>query len=450
MTEKQTTLPVIPAAKRHIPRLSTLGFLRQLPSAVRDPLAFLQTAAQTHGDICRLVGKIYLLNHPDYIEQVLVSTNRGFIKGINQPGKKPRTFAGNGLVVSEGEMWLRQRRLLQPAFHRQRVASYATTMLDYTEQMLERWQTGQIYELQPEMAVLTLKIVGKTLFNADMSGETDTIGRLLTSFAANPATSFSLSAKKRRQTKQAQQDFDKALYSLIAERRTKDDDNGDLLSLLLALHDTDNSRMSDAQIRDELITMITAGHETTALTLDWLFYLLGQHEAVREKLLAELNRVLGERSPTLSDLPALAYADAIIKEALRLYPPTWGLARRVTKAVQIGDYSFKEGSFVVISPWLMHRDPRYFERPTEFLPERWLPDATGTTLDKKLPKYAYFPFGGGPRVCIGQPFAQLELLLVLVAVVRRYKLELVGDFGALKPKAGVTLRPDRPLTVRVI
>jgi cytochrome P450 len=451
MSEKQilpeATRPLASVAKRSIPGVGLVGFVRQLPDAARDPLTFLQTAHARHGDFCRLVGNIYLVSHPDYIEQVLVSTNRGFIKGINKPGAKPRTFAGNGLVVSEGDFWLRQRRMLQPAFHRQRIAGYAGTMVDYTAKMLNEWQPGETYNLQEQMANLTLQIVGKTLFDADMCNEAETLGRLLAGFAANPVTGFSLSSKKRKQSKQAQADFDAALYRLIAERRTSGDDNGDLLSMLLTLRDDDNSALNDTQIRDELITMITAGHETTALALTWIFYLLGQNEAVRRKLTEEINSVLGDRSPELSDLSRLVYADAVIKEGLRLYPPTWGLARRVTKAVQVGEYSLKKGSFVVVSPWLMHRSARYFERPAEFCPERWLPDAPGVTLEKKLPKYAYFPFGGGPRVCIGQSFAQLEMLLVLVLVARRYRLEPVRDFASVRPKAGVTLRPDRSIFV---
>lgn len=435
MSQKQVLVSRPARQKTRPPGISLTSFLLNLPEAIRDPLVFLQNLSKKHGSITRIGNLIYILNEPEYTEQVLVGTNRGFIKGINQSSDKPRTAAGNGLVVSEGDYWLRQRRLAQPAFHQRRIAEYAATMVNYTQTLIKSWQVGQIYELQKEFSQLTLNIAGKTLFNTDMTDQADVVARLLVTFANNPVIPSPFPTKKQKQIKKAQQELDEVLYKLIAERRASGDDKGDLLSMFLAARDENNEQMNDRQIRDELITMIIAGHETTALTLTWLFYLLATHPGVTEQLQTELSTVLAGKAPTVSDLPNLRYCNAIVKETLRLYPAAWGLARRLTASAEIGGYLIKKGKTVVLSPWLTQREERYFSQPERFQPERWL-----TNLEKQLPKYAYFPFGGGPRVCIGQSFAQMELMVVLATIGQQCRLELVPN-QLIKAKAGVTLRP---------
>lgn len=423
-----------------------LNLLRNLPGMVRDPLGFLEAQAHQHGDMVNLLGKkIYLVNHPDLIEAVLVGTNRAFIKGINtgSPDKAP-TLAGNGLVVSEGAYWLRQRRLAQPAFRRECIAGYGSAMVDYTSQMLDGWQDGQTREIHQDMMRVTLEIVAHCLFNADLRDEVDAIGELLAvamDALVDPALMLPFPSKRKKQAEQNLARLDKAIYRLIEQREASQEDVGDLLSMLLAARDEDGSHMTPKQVRDELITMIIAGHETTAVSLTWAWWLLAQHPAVEEQLAAEVNSVLAGRVPLLSDLAALPYTDAVIKETMRLYPPVWAMARLVTQDTELAGLRLKKGARVVTSQWVMHRDPRYWEAPAEFRPARWL-----NGLEKQLPRYAYFPFGGGPRVCIGQSFAQMEAVLMLATIAQRYRLTL-AEGQTVRPRVGVTLRPKGGLRV---
>jgi cytochrome P450 len=417
----------------------------------RDPLTFLSNAAREYGDIVGLRFlhfRTYLVSHPGYIEDVLVNHPRKFVKGrVLQANKR---LFGNGLLTSEGDFWLRQRRLAQPAFHRTRIGSYADTMVRYTEQMLEQWSDGEARDAHQEMMQLTLQIVGKTLFDADVAGDAQEIGRTITllldfssDFRRLIFTPKWLPTPRNIQTTLAIRRLDKIVYRMIAERRTSGRDAGDLLSMLLAAQDEDGSRMDDKQLRDEALTLFLAGYETTANLLAWTWWLLATHPEVEKKLHQELHAILAGRSPTMDDLPRLRYAEHILTESLRLYPPAWGMARLAVEDHEIAGYPVPAGTGVAIAQWVVQRDPRWYDAPDEFRPERWEGD-----LQKRLPRFAYFPFGGGPRQCIGNLFALMEATLVLTTVAQRFRLMMRPD-AQIVPLASITLRPKNGVPIRL-
>jgi cytochrome P450 len=408
-----------------------------------DPLKYFTGLMREYGDLVSLRVlnfRILLLNHPDHIEDVLVNHPRKFIRGRVLLANK-RVF-GRGLLTSDGDFWLRQRRLAQPAFHRARIAGYASTMVEYTERLLHEWQDGEERDIHAEMMRLTLQIVGKTLFDADVERDAQDIGKsmeLLLELSANfrrtifiphwvpTPTNFRLERAIRQ--------IEKVLYRMIAEKRASSRDSGDLLSMLLAAQDEDGSRMTDQQLRDEAITLFLAGHETTANTLSWTWWLLAQSPAVEAKLHAELRTVLAGRAPSLDDLPKLVYTNHIITESMRLYPPAWGTARTAIEDHEIAGYAIPKGSGVSFAQWSVHRDARWYDAPDEFRPERWEGD-----LLKRNPKFAYFPFGGGPRQCIGNTFALMETALTLATIAQQYRFRLVPGHPVV-PLASITLRP---------
>jgi len=408
-----------------------------------DPLKYFTGLMREYGDLVSLRVlnfRILLLNHPDHIEDVLVNHPRKFIRGRVLLANK-RVF-GRGLLTSDGDFWLRQRRLAQPAFHRARIAGYASTMVEYTERLLHEWQDGEERDIHAEMMRLTLQIVGKTLFDADVERDAQDIGKsmeLLLELSANfrrtifiphwvpTPTNFRLERAIRQ--------IEKVLYRMIAEKRASGRDSGDLLSMLLAAQDEDGSRMTDQQLRDEAITLFLAGHETTANTLSWTWRLLAQSPAVEAKLHAELRTVLAGRAPSLDDLPKLVYTNHIITESMRLYPPAWGTARTAIEDHEIAGYAIPKGSGVSFAQWSVHRDARWYDAPDEFRPERWEGD-----LLKRNPKFAYFPFGGGPRQCIGNTFALMETALTLATIAQQYRFRLVPGHPVV-PLASITLRP---------
>lgn len=417
----------------------------------RDPLNFLAAAAREYGDIVGLRFlhfRTYLIVHPDYIEDVLVHHPRKFVKGrVLQANKR---IFGNGLLTSEGDFWLRQRRLAQPAFHRAHIAAYANTMVEYAERMVAAWQDGEERDAHQEMMQLTLQIVGKTLFDADVSSDAHEIGKTITllldfssDFRRLIFTPKWLPTPRNIQTTLAIRRLNKIVYRMIAERRASGRDAGDLLSMLLAARDEDGSQMDDRQLRDETLTLFLAGYETTANLLAWTWWLLATHPSVEKKLQAELDAVLGGRAPTMDDLPRLVYAGQVITESLRLYPPAWGMARLAIADHEIAGYQVPAGTGLAIAQWITQRDPRWFEAPEEFLPERWAGD-----LQKRLPRFAYFPFGGGPRQCIGNMFALMEGTLVLAAVAQKFRLILMPD-AQIVPMASITLRPKNGVPVRL-
>jgi cytochrome P450 len=357
---------------------------------------------------------------------------------------------GNGLLTSEGDFWLRQRRLAQPAFHRTRIASYGDTMVRYTEQMLEHWSHGQEVDAHQEMMQLTLNIVGKTLFDAEVAGDAREIGKTITmlldfssDFRRLIFTPKWLPTPRNIQTTLAIRRLNKIVFRMIAQRRASGRDAGDLLSMLLAARDDDGSQMDDRQLRDETLTLFLAGYETTANLLAWTWWLLATHPEVELKLHVELDRLLAGRPPAMDDLPRLRYAEHVLTESLRLYPPAWGMARLAIEDHEIAGYPVPAGTGVAIAQWVVQRDPRWYEAPDEFRPERWKGD-----LQKRLPRFAYFPFGGGPRQCIGNMFALMEATLVLATVAQHFRLRMMPGQEVV-PLASITLRPKNGVAMRL-
>src|SRR5437667_2001417 len=408
----------------------------------QSPLEMFTELAR-YGDIVgiRVVNfRNIFVNHPDLIEEVLVGHPRRYVKG--RVLRANRHVFGDGLLTSEGDFWLRQRRLAQPAFHRARIASYAETMVRYAERMLETWRDGEERDIHQEMTRLTLQIVAKTLFDADVENDAREVGRALqvvmdlnSNFRRLVMTPPWLPTRHNVRAFFAVRRLNKIIYRIIAERRASGRDTGDLLSMLLAAQDEDGSQMTDQQLRDEVITLFLAGHETTAIALSWTCWLLAQHPRAEAKLQSELNAVLGGRAPNVADLPRLSYLDRVLTESMRLYPPAWGMARLALDDVEIGGYHIPKGSGVSLAQWVVHRDPRWYDNPEEFRPERW-----ETDLVKRLPRFAYFPFGGGPRLCIGNNFALMEAALLLATIAQRFGLRIVPGHPVV-PLPSITLRP---------
>ena len=422
-----------------------------LSEYVPDQLGFLSRAAKQYGDVVRLRFlnvPLYLLSHPDHVEYVLVRNNRNFIK--DRAERSGLRFLGQGLLTNEGEPWRRQRRLAQPAFHRQRISAYGRAMVESAEKMLDAsWRDGETRGIQEEMSRLTLEIVSNTLFGAAITDELEeevgeSLGVVMERFTGGILFKVpeAIPTPANLRFRRAIRRLEEIIYGIIQERRrSPDGDAGDLLSMLLAARDEETGEgMSDKQLRDEVLTIFLAGHETTALNLSWTWHLLAGHPEIEEKLHEELRETLGGRAPEMSDLPKLRYADAVVKESTRLYPPVWGFGREALQDCEIGGFHVPRGTQVVMSQWIMHRDARYFPSPESFRPERWLDGSTDG-----LPKYAYFPFGGGPRLCIGQSFAKMEAVLLLATIARRFSLRHAPGQETVKPLPSLTLRPGNGL-----
>jgi cytochrome P450 len=409
----------------------------------RDPLGFLTRTARTKGDVARIrFGPVeyYLLFHPADVEYVLRGNHRNFIK--DRGTRMLSAVLGQGLVTSAGELWRRNRQLIQPAFQRDQVESYAAVMVGYTQRLLQEWQPGQTRDVHADLMRLTLEIVGQTLFSASVSGQAGEVGRAMETvmrFWAGPAAVFSwwqrLPTPGNFRFRQAQRRLDEIFLSAIAQRRSGGPGREDLLSRLLHARDEEGGRMSDQQLRDELITLFLAGHETTAVALTFCLYLLSEHPEVEARLATELDEVLAGAPPTVAHLPRLRYTEWVVKEALRLYPPVPSIGREALADCEIGGYAVPKGTQVSLVQWVTHRDRRWFDDPLTFRPGRWDND-----LSRRLPRCAYFPFGDGPRVCIGTHFALMEAVLILATVASRFRLELApGQKLVLLPS--ITIRP---------
>lgn len=418
----------------------------------RDPLGFLSRCAREYGDVVRLNfpgPPAYLLSNPEHIEQVLVGNNRNFIKDRVTWGEL--SILGDGLLTSDGDFWRRQRRLAQPAFHRERIANYAETMVAYTERMLEGWRNGERRDTHHDMMRLTLEIVAKTLVDADIADEAEDVGEALGAVMAHFSDQGSgvflrmlpdsIPTPSNLRYRRAQRQLEEFIYGIIDERRKSGRDTGDLLSMLLHARDEDGGRMSDEQLRDEVMTVIMAGHETTDIALSWTWRLLALHPEVEKKLHAELAEQLDGNAPTMGDLPHLPYTDAVLKESMRLYPPAWAIGREAIEDCEIGGYHVSAETQLFISQYVVHRLPHTFEDPENFDPDRWT-----NGLEKRIPKYAYFPFGGGPRLCIGQSFAKMEAALLLATIAQRFRLKLSGE-QRTTPQPSITLRPKNGVQV---
>jgi cytochrome P450 len=423
--------------------------LRNLLAIRGDRVSFLSKLKADHGDVvCFHIATqaVWLLSHPEHIRDVLVVNQKKFMKGRGIQMMKQ--LLGEGLLTSEGEFHLRQRRMVQPAFHRQRVASYATSMVEDARRMRERWAAlpaGAELEMSQEMMRLTLVIAGRTLFDADVEEDASEVGQALTDLMAiaeripNPLAGVLalLPLPSNRRFEKARQRLDDIIYGIIRERRASNVDRGDFLSMLLMAQDEEGGTgsMTDSQVRDEALTIFLAGHETTATALTWTWYLLSQHPEAEAKLHAELDEVLRGRLPTFEDLPKLRYAEMVFAEAMRLYPPVWIIGRRALVDHEIDGYQIKAGDLTLHSQYLVHHDPRWFPEPDKFIPERWTPE-----LKEARPKFSYFPFGGGTRTCIGEAFAWMEASLVIATLAQQWKPRLVQGH-LVEPRALITLRP---------
>jgi cytochrome P450 len=404
---------------------------------------FFLDLARTYGPVSSFrVGRwrLFLVSDPELIQQVLVTDARFYIKHFGARTFKP--VLGNGLVTSEGDFWLAQRRLLQPAFLKAQVLSYAPTMAELTTQMLEQWAPGRQVNLELEFSTLTSAIALKTLFGLEEHGDRQKIDQSLTVAFDLMAAGLDMPIQVPRwlptprnfRLRRAVAEVKKVIDGFIAEKKMQPPGN-DLLSTMLAAQHEDGTRMSDQQLRDEAMTLYLAGHETTALTLTWTWYLLSQHPAVEKKLVDEWRRVLAGRAPRADDLPALPYTSAVISESMRLYPPVYVIGREATTELEIGGYRVKPGYTVLMSQWVNHRDPKYFPDPETFMPERWL-----NGLATRLPKFAYYPFGGGQRLCIGSHFALMEAAIILATIGQRYKFTLAPE-AEIDIKPQITLLP---------
>ena len=413
----------------------------------RRPLSFLPSLKETYGDIAMFrIGRqpIVLASHPDQIRDVLVTHARNFHKGRGL--ERAKMLLGEGLLTSEDEFHLRQRRLAQPAFHRARINAYGDIMATYAERRADHWHDGDVLEVNHEMAAYTLAVVGKTLFDADIESEAHEIGEALA--AAIAAFNYTvlpmapllmhLPIPMARRYKRGRQRLDATIFRLIAERRASGEDNGDLLSMLLLAHDTegDGAGMSDLQLRDEAMTLLLAGHETTANLLTWAFYLLSQNPEAEARLHSEID-ALDTTSLVAADVARLPYTRAVVAEAMRLFPPAWIVGRRAVAEYRIGEYTVPARTIILMSQWIVHRDPRWWRDADRFLPERWLPG--GSAMDPGRSKFSYFPFGAGTRVCIGEQFAWMEGILGLATFARRFVLRMVPGHPVV-PRPIITLR----------
>jgi cytochrome P450 len=427
------------ALKSRVPILTFIAFRR-------SPIEFLTRAKRQCGDVVHFrfgPQAVFFLNHPDLIKEVLTTHDQCFAKGRGL--ERAKRLLGEGLLTSEGAFHRRQRRLSQPAFHRQRVQAYGAVMTGYAEEQQRSWKEGATLEIDQEMMRLTLAIVGKTLFDTDLSGDAEAIGKALTSVMGLwrcmmlPFAEIleKLPLPGNRRFKKIRRQLDAVIYRLIDDRRREGRDHGDLLSMLLATQDSegDNSSMTGLQLRDELLTLFLAGHETTANALTWTWYLLSQHPDVEARLHEELDRVLGERAPRVEDLPQLSYTEKVLTESMRLYPPAWIIGRRALKDCDLASCHIPAGALVLLSQYVMHRDERFFPDPTRFDPERWTPEGRAAR-----PKFSYFPFGGGSRQCIGEAFAWMEGTLLIATLAQKWQMRLVpGHPVDVQPL--VTLRP---------
>jgi cytochrome P450 len=417
--------------------------------ARRDPLGYLQGVARQFGDVVR-VGAwpvlFHMAYHPDHIKYVLQENNRNYWKGDLVGKAKP--LIGDGLFTSEGDFWRRQRRLAQPSFHRERIARFAAIMADATGRLLDQWQAqagvSRPIDIMPELSALTLSIVGRALFSIDLTGEAADVGRAMLEaleFLTHRSmhlidVPLTIPTPRNRRFLRARRELDRVVFAIIAQRRENGGEAEDLLAMLMAARDPETGEgMSDQQLRDEVMTFVLAGHETTAVTLAWVFHLLAQYPQSAAQLRDEVGRVLDGRIPTLADLPLLVYTRRVVEETLRLYPAVPVLSRQTFEADQIGGYDIPANSGVMMSPYVTHRDARLWKDPERFDPDRFTPERSA-----ERPRFAYLPFGGGPRLCIGNEFALMEAQIILAMVMQRYRLE--ADPGhRVEPEIRVTLRP---------
>jgi cytochrome P450 len=418
------------------------------PQVLKDPLGFFESLFRQYGDTTyfRIGGKeFYIFGHPDHVQYVLQKNHRNYRKGPNY--KKLKPVLGDGLVTSDGELWLRQRRLIQPAFHHKRLAELASVMIKAAESMLDRWQhfakQGSPLDIADEFMRVTLDIVSRALFSTDTSGFADRISQNLPIILERTNERFFetvnlswLPTSRNRRYQKALLELDAVVYEVIEKRRHSPERNDDLLTMLLEATDEETGeRMTDRQLRDEVMTLYLAGHETTANALSWCTYLLAQNPHIVQKLQTEVDQVLQSRTPANEDLPFLRYTRMVIDETLRIYPSVWSFARTPLAVDEVDGYRIEPGVNVVLVPYITHQHPDFWDHPEKFDPERFSSERSAVRHP-----FAYFPFGGGPRLCIGNNFALMEATLILAMITQRFHLDLVAN-QTVDPQPVVTLRP---------
>jgi cytochrome P450 len=432
----------IPTRTDYIPRLAPGP--QEFPEVWSNPLEVFIEASHQYGDIVCLdphQHRMYLLIHPDHVKYVLQENYRNYRRDADSF----KLLIGNGLLANDGASWLRQRRLMQPAFHRQQLAGLASMMTETTALLLAQWQaaaeSGQPLDILAEMMTLTMKIIVKTMFSSDIDDEIGTVAEAMIvgeEYVFQQGWDYTEegAAQAKERFQQAADTLDRMVYGIIDKRRRSRSERQDLLSMLLQARDEETHEgMDDKQLRDEIITIFGAGHATTAITLAWTWYLLDRHPEIEARLQAELATVLGGRLPTFENLPQLSYTRQVIEESLRLYPPGWMTARLSIEADEIGGYHIPPNSEIFLSPYLTHRHPAFWENPEVVDPDRFLPERT-----VRRPRFAYFPFSGGPRVCIGQSFAMMEAQLIAAIIAQNYRLRLQpGQHVEARPL--ITLQP---------
>ncbi len=419
--------------------------LTRLLRMSRDPLGFFTQLRRDHGRFVHYrIGprRVWFLADPELIQDVLVKQARSFLKDQGLESTKP--LLGEGLLTSEGEFHRRQRRLAQPAFHHARIAAYGATMVEHGQRAAARFRDGEMLEFVPEMMRLALGIVGKTLFDSDVASDADTVARAL-GVAMDTFTLarvpfwrllLYLPVPSTLRFARARRELDEVVYRLIRAHREVGRDRGDLLSMLLLARDEEGGTgtMTDRQLRDEAMTILLAGHETTAVALAWTFYLLAQDRAAEAALHDELDSVLRGAPPSAEDVRRLPYTEMVLSESMRLYPPAWAIGRRALEPLPLGGYELRPGDAAVMSQWVVHRDPELWPDPLRFDPLRFEPARKAARH-----RFAYFPFGGGPRVCIGDGFAWLAGTLLLATLAQHWRFELVPG-QEISPLPRVTLR----------
>jgi cytochrome P450 len=428
-----------------------------LPREMRDqPLSFLQGLFRSYGDlVATRVGPFwsYLVFHPDHIKHILRENNQNYWKGIIVG--RAKVLIGDGLFTSEGDVWRRQRRLAQPAFHRQRIAGFATVMTDAARSMLDDWQRmadrHEPFDVSAEMSRVTLRVVGRSLFDVDLQEDATTVGRALLAvleYVNQRAFSFFplptwIPTPNNLRFRRDRRALDRVVYRIIQARRHGPTSH-DLLSMLVEARDEETGEgMSDRELRDEVMTFVLAGHETTAVALSWTFHLLARHPDVEACLRDEISRAIGDRVPTVDDLPALRYARMVVEETMRLYPPLPAFGRQSIGGDEIGGFRIRPRAVVNIVPYVTHRHPDFWKDPERFDPERFSPERVA-----ERPRFAYLPFSGGPRLCIGNEFALMEAQLLLAMVLQRYRVRPLAD-RRVEPEMRLTLRPRGGLLARL-
>jgi cytochrome P450 len=419
----------------------------------RDILGGLQFIHRAYGPFVqtRLPLELYFVSDPAVIDEILVKKAELFRK--DRTSRLLGRVVGNGLLVNEGDSWRRQRRLLQPAFHQRHLQTYAALMASAAERAAAAWRDGETRNVHEDMMGVTMTIVAEALFGTEVTADADRVGRVIADMMEEFGRIMGLAARfqppawiptrANRRFRRSARQIDGLIQRIIDARKASEVERDDLLSLLVRARDEEGGGMSDTQVRDEAMTLFLAGHETTALALTYALYLLAMHPAWQQRLAAEIARLPDGRAPSFADLPALVETEMVVQETMRLYPPAWALGRQALAEVEVGGFRFRRGAEFVISPWVVHRDPTLFPDPERFDPERWRDDRAA-----KLPRFAYFPFGGGPRVCIGNRFAMMEAKLVLATLLRRFRFQTAPE-TRLELRPSVTLRPRDGLRLRL-